>query len=81
MSSKISYRRYRNTFEETFLYYYNRNCEIDFCIPSERIVIQVSYNLNDDATFEREVGGMKKFLKAFPDYKGYIIMRDEEKDI
>lgn len=74
-------RRYRNTFEETFLYYYNRNCEIDFCIPSERIAIQVSYNLNDDATYEREIGGMKKFLKAFPDYQGYVITRDEEKEI
>lgn len=74
-------RRYRNTFEETFLYYYNRNCEIDFCIPSERIAIQVSYNLNDVATYEREIGGMKKFLKAFPDYQGYVITRDEEKEI
>lgn len=74
-------RRYRNTFEETFLYYYNRNCEIDFCIPSERIAIQVSYNLNDDATYEREIGGMKKFLKAFPNYQGYVITRDEEKEI
>lgn len=57
------------------------NCEIDFCIPSERIAIQVTYNLNDDATYEREIGGMKKFLKAFPDYQGYVITRDEEKEI
>lgn len=74
-------RRYRNTFEETFLYYYNRNCEIDFCIPSEKKAIQVSYNLSDSATYEREIGGLQKFLRAFPDYHGYVITRDEETKI
>lgn len=74
-------RRYRNTFEETFLYYYNRNCEIDFCIPSEKKAIQVSYNLSDSATYEREIGGLQKFLRAYPDYQGYVITRDEETKI
>ena len=73
--------RYRNTSEETLLYYYNRNCEIDFCIPSEKIAIQVSYNLNDEATYEREIGSLRKFLKTFPEYQGYIITRDEESEI
>lgn len=72
--------RYRNTSEETLLYYYNRNCEIDFCIPSEKIAIQVSYNLNDEATYEREIGSLRKFLKTFPEYQGYIITRDEESE-
>lgn len=74
-------RRYRNTEEETLLYYYNRNIEIDFCVPTERIAIQVAYNLNDETTYEREVGGLLKFLKAFPEYKGCIITRDYEKRI
>ena len=74
-------RRYRNTEEETLLYYYNRNIEIDFCVPTEKIAIQVAYNLNDDTTYEREVGGLQKYLKAFPEYKGYIITRDYEKRI
>ena len=73
--------RYRNTSEETLLYYYNRNCEIDFCIPSEKIAIQVSYNLNDETTYEREIGSLRKFLKTFPEYQGYIITRDEESEI
>lgn len=74
-------RRYRNTEEETLLYYYNRNIEIDFCVPTERIAIQVAYNLNDETTYEREVGGLLKFMKAFPGYKGCIITRDYEKRI
>ncbi len=74
-------RRYRNTEEETRLYYYSKNTEIDFCIPSERLAIQVSYNLNEESTYEREVGGLVRFLKAFPDYRGCIITRDEERTI
>ena len=74
-------RRYRNTFEETLLFYYNRNCEIDFCVPSEKMAIQVSYNLNDEATNEREIGGLRKFLRAFPEYQGYVITRDTEAEM
>ena len=74
-------RRFRNTTEETLLYYFNKNVEIDFCVPSAQLAIQVSYNLNDEATYEREVGGLIKFLKAFPGYHGYIITRDYQTQI
>lgn len=74
-------RRYRNTPEETLLYYYNKNMEIDFCVPSEQLAIQVAYNLNDDATYEREVEGLLKFLKAYSGYRGYIITRDYQATI
>ena len=74
-------RRYRNTEEETSLYYYNKNCEIDFCVPSERMAIQVSYSMTDGATSEREIGGLKKFLRAFPDYNGLIVTRNDETEI
>ena len=74
-------RRFRNTTEETLLYYFNKNVEIDFCVPSAQLGIQVSYNLNDEATYEREVGGLIKFLKAFPGYHGYIITRDYQTQI
>ena len=74
-------RRYRNTSEETLLYYFNKNIEIDFCIPSEQLAIQVAFNLNDDEKYEREVGGLLKFLKAFKGYSGYIITRDYQATI
>ncbi len=74
-------RRFRNTPEETLLYYFNKNIEIDFCVPSEHLAIQVAYSLNDEATYEREVGGLLKFLKAFPEYHGYIITRDTQTQI
>ncbi len=73
-------RKFRNTDGEVLLYYYRNNIEVDFCVPSRHIAIQVTYNLNDD-TYEREVGGLQRFLKANPDYQGYIITRDDEKEI
>ena len=71
-------RRYRNTQEETLLYYYNKNIEIDFCIPSEKLAIQVSYSLTDSNTYEREVGALDSFLKKNPDYSAMIVTRDQQ---
>ncbi len=44
----------------------------------KRIIIekQVAYNLGDSTTYEREVGGLLKFLKTFEGYRGCIITRD-----
>ncbi len=74
-------RRYRNTPEETLLYYYSRNVEIDFCIPSERQVIQVSFSLSDSSTYEREVNALTSFLNKNQDYSAIIITRDQQDTI
>ncbi len=71
-------RRFRNTEEETLVYFYNRNVEVDFCIPSKKLAIQVSFSLHDTATRDREVGSLLTFLKANEDYKGLIVTRDSE---
>lgn len=74
-------RLYHNTKEELHLFYYNRGVEVDFCVPETNLAIQVSYNIDDAETYEREVGGLIKFLKAFKDYHGIIITWDTEKTI
>lgn len=74
-------RRFRNTEEETFVYFYNRNVEVDFCIPSKKLAIQVSFSLHDTATRDREVGSLLTFLKAKAGYKGVIVTRDSEENI
>ena len=72
---------YRNTTEELRLFYYNKGVEVDFCIPETSTAIQVSYRIDDIDTYEREVGGLIKFLKAFKQYKGLIITWDTERQI
>lgn len=68
----------RNSDGEPRLFYYSRSAEVDFCVPELRLALQVAYSIADPATAEREIGGLTKFLKAFPDYRGVIITRDEQ---
>ena len=72
---------YHNTAEELRLFYYNKGVEIDFCIPEVNLAVQVSYSIDDIDTYEREVGGLVKFLKAFKQYQGIIITWDTERQI
>lgn len=72
---------YHNTEDETRLFYYNKNVEVDFCIPEEELAIQVSYTIDDPVTYDREVGGIIKFLKAYKQYRGIIITWDTERQI
>ncbi len=74
-------RRFRNTPEETLVYFYNRNVEVDFCIPTRKLAIQVSYSIHETATREREVGSLLAFLKANAGYRGVIVTRDSEEEI
>lgn len=74
-------KQYRNTPDELRLFYYSKGTEVDFCIPEANTAIQVSYSIGDDNTYEREVGGLIKFLKAFKQYQGLIITWDTERQI
>ena len=74
-------RQYHNTYGEPRLFYYSKGVEIDFCIPEENKAIQVSFSIDDPATYEREVGGMVKFLKAYKQYQGIIVTWDTERRI
>ena len=72
---------YHNTEDETRLFYYKKNVEADFCIPEVELAIQVSYTIDDLVTYDREVGGLIKFLKAYKQYHGIIITWDTERQI
>ena len=74
-------KRYRNTAEELRLFYYHKGVEIDFCIPEVSTAIQVAYSIDDIDTYEREVGGLARFLKVLRQYKGIIVTWDTERQI
>ena len=74
-------RCYPNTKEELRLFYYNKGVEVDFCVPEKNLAVQVSYNIDDAETYEGEVGGLVKFLKAFKAYHGIIVTWDTEQTI
>lgn len=63
------------------LYYYNKNIEVDFCVPSEGLLVQVSYRMVDDATRAREVGALHKVSKFLKASKCIIVTYDQEETI
>ena len=75
------HKQFPNTADELRLFYYNKGIEVDFCIPETNTAIQVSYSLSDSTTYDREVGGLVKFLKAYKQYHGLIISWDTERQI
>lgn len=63
------------------VYYYNKNIEVDFFIPNEKLAIQVSYSITDDTTFERETKALLRLNAAFDIRKSIIITHDDERDL
>lgn len=63
------------------LFYYNKNVEIDFCVPKEGLLIQVSYRMVDEATRIREVGALQKVGKFLKVKKCMIVTYDQEESL
>lgn len=74
------YKRYGMD-DEPGLFYYNKNIEIDFYVPSEDLAVQASYSITDISTRERETGALADFNKVFPLKRAVIITYDEEEII
>jgi predicted AAA+ superfamily ATPase len=45
------------------LFYYNKNVEVDFFVPKEKLAVQVAYSLADDLTRKRELSALVKLAK------------------
>ncbi|MDR1740145.1 MAG: ATP-binding protein [Bacteroidales bacterium] len=63
------------------LYFYNKNIEVDFYIPDEKLAIQVSYSMSDLDTRKREVDALDKLSGKFDLENMSIITKDEEETI
>lgn len=66
---------------EDQLYFYNKNIEVDFYLPEQKIAIQSCYSMRDVQTFEREINALLKLHSFVPLEKAYVITYDEEKTI
>ena len=60
------------------VYFLNAEKEIDFIVPDEKLAIQVSYSIKDEATRNREVSPLVKYAKVHQDWKCLLITYDEE---
>jgi predicted AAA+ superfamily ATPase len=63
------------------LYYLKKQTEVDFYIPDNKTLIQVSYNISDIMTEKREISALLKLSKLVEVERFMIITRDQEKRI
>ncbi|MFO7702939.1 MAG: ATP-binding protein [Psychroflexus maritimus] len=63
------------------IYFLKRKLEVDFYVPENNWLIQVSYRISDKETFDREVKSLYQSMKEFDLKKAYLITYDEEKTI
>ncbi len=74
------YQKYYSI-EECQVFYYNKNFEVDFCVPKAKLAVQVTLRMDNAATFEREVSALDKFISINPQYKGIVVTLDEEQTV
>lgn len=60
------------------LYYYNKNVEVDFCVPNDGLLIQASYRMIDEAKRNREIGALQKLSKFIKPQRCIIVTYDQE---
>ena len=57
---------------------YGMQIPSDFVVPDEKLAIQVSYSINDQTTWDREIPPLAKFASKNPDWQCLLITYDEE---
>ncbi len=67
------YKQYSNN-----LYYFKRNYEVDFYIPDQHHILQVSYSMADSETQKRELQAIQKVNKELKAKKISIITYSED---
>ncbi|GHT87586.1 hypothetical protein FACS189474_0730 [Bacteroidia bacterium] len=63
------------------IFFYNKNIEVDFFIPKEHRVIQVSHNVMDEITRQREIKALLKLSEIHNLEQLEIVTYDEEATI
>ncbi len=63
------------------VYFYNKEVEMDFYIPSIKKGIQAAYSVSDPATLEREVKALTTFHRLYGLQEAEIITYSEERTI
>lgn len=62
----------RNTITDYIGYFY---------LPSQKMAVQASFSIHDNATFERETQALVKITKSFDIDKSVIVTYDDERTI
>jgi len=62
------------------IYYFKEKQEVDFFIPDDNLLINVSYKIDNQKTLKREISALKEAMEKYKITKSYLITSDEEKE-
>lgn len=60
------------------VYYFNRNIEVDFYVPDEKLAIQASFRMSEEATLEREIKALVGLHGLYETQRNLIITYEDE---
>ena len=60
------------------VYYFNRNIEVDFYVPDEKLAIQASFRISEEATLEREIKALVALHGLYETQRNLIITYEDE---
>lgn len=60
------------------VYYFNRNIEVDFYVPDEKLAIQASFRMSEEATLEREIKALVSLHGLYETQRNLIITYEDE---
>jgi len=63
------------------IYYFRQKKEIDFYVPEKQLLINVSYDISDKKTLEREITSLEEGMKYFGLKEAYLITSEKEDTI
>lgn len=75
------FRKYSDEPDNERVFYYNSGVEVDFYIPDDGLAVQVSYSIQDESTFQREVNALKKLPTTLDCKRRIIVTYEEESSI
>lgn len=58
--------------------YFNRNIEVDFYVPDEKLAIQASFRMSEEATLEREIKALVALHGLYETQRNLIITYEDE---
>lgn len=60
------------------VYYFNRSIEVDFYVPDEKLAIQASFRMSEEATLEREIKALVALHGLYETQRNLIITYEDE---
>ncbi|WP_029522593.1 ATP-binding protein [Persephonella sp. KM09-Lau-8] len=63
------------------VYYFRQKREVDFYVPQEKLLINVSYDISSKETLKRELTALEEGMKYFGIKESYLITSEKEETI